>query len=192
MSRTALLLALLLAASGVAAQDASIIPDDAPEWKPIETAVAEAKTGEKTLLLHGYAAWCGWCGRLDTDVYTDDTIQAYLDANFEVARLDIENREPIEFFDYRLPTAWLASGLGITSTPTTIFMDPQTGEVITRLPGYADAETFLFALRYVREGAYEDGSFQDFMDRENGVTPDTSGDDMTDEDATAPLVPVAN
>lgn len=187
MSRFALPLALLLAASGAAAQgtDASIIPDDAPDWIPIETAVTEAKEGEKTLLLHGYAAWCGWCARLDTDVYTDDAIQEYLDENFEVARLDIENRETIDFFEYRLPRAWLASGLGVTSTPTTIFMDPETGEVITRLPGYADAETFLFALRYVREGAYEEGSFQDFVDREKGLAED-------DVDATTPLVPVAN
>lgn len=170
------------------ATDASVIPADAPDWTPIETAVTEAKTGQKTLLLHGYAAWCGWCARLDNDVYTNDEIQEYLDENFEVARLDIENRETIEFFDYRLPTAWLASGLGVTSTPTTIFMDPETGEVITRLPGYADPETFLFALRFVREGAYEEGSFQDFMDREKGVTDE----DLTDADATAPLVPVAN
>lgn len=183
--RSALALFFLLASGAAVAQtDASVIPDDAPDWKPIEGAVDEARDEGRILLLHGYAAWCGWCARLDQDVYTDDGVQSYLADNFEVARLDIENRETIDFFDFRLPQAWLASGLGITSTPTTIFMDPETGEVITRLPGYADAETFLNALEYVHEGAYETLSFQDFVEAKSASAEPA--------DATTPLIPIAD
>ena len=159
-------LALLLFALPAAAQsvDASLVPDDAPEWKAMETAIEDAQTSGKTLVLHGYAAWCGWCARLDQDVYTDDTVQAYFAEHFEGVRVDIESAETVEFYDYRLPTGWLASGIGITSTPTTVFVDGETGQLITRLPGYADAETFLLALRFVHEKAYETMSFQAFRD----------------------------
>ncbi|MEM1056365.1 MAG: thioredoxin fold domain-containing protein [Bacteroidota bacterium] len=187
--RLALLFVLTLAVSAAHAQpvDASIIPDDAPEWQTVGTAIADAEAEDKVLLLHGYAAWCGWCARLDQDVYTDDEVQAYLAQNFEVTRLNIENRETIDFFDFRLPVAWLASGIGITSTPTTIFMDPESGEIITRLPGYADRETFLYALRYVREGAYERESFQDFVDaRKEEIELEE-----VEEPGPAPLVPLA-
>ena len=181
--RLAPLLALLLLATGVHAQtDASVIPDDAPDWRPLAEAVEHAAAGDKVLLLHGYAKWCGWCSRLDQDVYTDDDVQAYLADNFELARMDIENRETVDFFDFRLPTAWLASGLGITSTPTTIFMDAASGEVITRLPGYADQETFLYALQYVREGAYAEISFNDWVNEQKEAE---AGEDD------APLVPLA-
>jgi thioredoxin-related protein len=183
---------VLLLASGADAQqpvDASVIPADAPEWRTLEGAVDEARDEGKLLLIHGYASWCGWCARLDEDVYTDDTIQAYIAEHFEGARLNIENRETVEFFDYRLPQAWLAAGLGVTSTPTTVFVDPASGETITRLPGYADAETFLYALQFVREGAYESSSFTEFMDARKaeagGETPDA------DDEAT-PLIPLAD
>ncbi|MEL6615984.1 MAG: thioredoxin fold domain-containing protein [Bacteroidota bacterium] len=183
--RSALALLVLLASGAAVAQtDASIIPDDAPEWKPIEGAVDEARDEGRILLLHGYASWCGWCARLDQDVYTVDAVQEYLADHFEVTRLDIENRETIDFFDYRLPTAWLASGLGITSTPTTVFMDAETGEVITRLPGYADAETFLNALQFVQEAAYETQSFQEFVDSKTAAA--------VPAEPASPLIPVAD
>lgn len=188
--RLALLLALLLAVGTAHAQpvDASVIPDDAPEWQPMDEAIAEADADGKVLLMHGFAKWCGWCARLDQDVYTDDNVQAYLAENFEVTRVDIENRDVIDFFEYRLPTAWLASGLGITSTPTTVFVDADTGEIITRLPGYADRETFLYALRYVREGVYETASFQDFVDAEEALKEAAEAVD----EAAGPLVPMVD
>ena len=189
--RLALLaLGVLLLASGARAQavDASRIPDDAPDWRTVEGAADEARDDGKLLLIHGYATWCGWCARLDEDVYTDDTVQAYLAENFEGARLDIENRETVDFFDYTLPGAWLAAGLGITSTPTTIFVDPETGETITRLPGYADAETFLYALRFVREGAYAELSFQEFVDAQKAAGEVEDSAAPADEDA--PLIPL--
>ena len=179
--RLALLLLALAASPALAQTDASIIPDDAPDWRPIEEAIQSAEADGKILLLHGYAKWCGWCARLDQDVYTQDDVQAYLADNFEVARVDIENRDTIDFFDFRLPTAWLASGLGITSTPTTVFMDAQSGEVITRLPGYADQETFLYALRFVREGAYAEISFNDWVNAQKEGS----------EEEDAPLIPLA-
>ncbi|MEM6325873.1 MAG: thioredoxin fold domain-containing protein [Bacteroidota bacterium] len=189
--RLALLASLALVSVGAHAQpvDASIIPEDAPEWQPIAEAIAEAEADGKVLLLHGYASWCGWCARLDEDVYTDDDVQAYLAENFEVTRVNIENVDVIDFFDYRLPTAWLASGIGITSTPTTVFVDAEDGEIITRLPGYADRETFLYALRYVRERAYENGSFQEFIDGEQAQAT-TEADGATPE--ATPMVPLVD
>lgn len=183
--RLALALSLLFLAGAAQAQgvDASVIPDDAPEWETLADAIDESKTEQKILLLHGYAKWCNWCAKMDQDVYTNDEVQAYLDEHFEVTRLDIENRETVDFFDFRLPMAWLSSGIGITSTPTTVFVDADAGEIITRLPGYADAETFLYALRFVNEGAYATTSFRDFVDAEKEI--EEASDDT-------PMIPLAD
>ena len=181
-------LALLVATPALAQVDASVIPDDAPEWKPLATAVADAKAGDKTIVLHGYAAWCGWCSRLDNDTYTDDRVQAYLAEHFEGARLDIEDPTTVEFYDFTLPMAWLAAGIGVSSTPTTVFVDGASGEIITRLPGYADAETFLLALQFVHEEAYDEMSFQAFRESRAPSDPDEETDDAP---AGPPMLPSA-
>jgi thioredoxin-related protein len=49
-----------------------------------------------------------------------------------------------------------------------VFVDTN-GELITKLPGYSDAETFLYALRFVRTGSYATQSFREFMDAERGI-----------------------
>jgi thioredoxin-related protein len=43
-----------------------------------------------------------------------------------------------------------------------VFVDTD-GSLITKLPGYTDPETFLYALQYVREEAYETTPFDQFI-----------------------------
>ncbi len=173
MTRFALaaLLAVLAAAPGAAAQahpgggvDASAIPDDAPGWRPMGDAIAAARADSTLLLVHTYAVWCGWCARLDRDVYADDAVQAYLDEHFEVTRLDIESPDSVAFFGGAVPMRELGQALGVSGTPTTVFFDAD-GTYLTRLPGYAPLDTFLAVLRYVREGAYATEAFEDFRAR---------------------------
>lgn len=161
-------LALALVLPAAAQVDASQIPDDAPEWLPMGDAVAQARASGKTLLVHTYATWCGWCARLDTDVYTDDDVQAYLAEHFVVTRVNTESQDVVPFFDFTLSMAGLAQAFRITGTPTTVFVSPE-GELITRLPGFAPTETFRLTLRYVHEKAYETESFGEFQNRINGT-----------------------
>jgi thioredoxin-related protein len=164
MTRPALLaLALLLPLAARAQTDASVIPDDAPGWVSMEDAIATAQAEDKLIVVHGYASWCGWCAKMDQDVYTDDAVQAYLSEHFTSTRLDIEGEGPLQYFDAAVTPAQLGRAMGITGTPTTVFVAAD-GSLITKLPGYANAETFLFALQYVREEAYETATFDQFID----------------------------
>lgn len=163
MLRLAALLALVLALPAQAQNDASIVPDDAPEWQPMTEAIAGAQADGKLLLVHAYAPWCGWCVRVDREVYTDDAVQAYLADHFTATRLDTDSDAPAGFFEHEMSMNELASALGVSGTPTTVFVDAD-GELITKLPGYNDPETFLYALQFVREAAYDSTSFADFVD----------------------------
>ena len=162
MLRILALLALTLALPAQAQTDASVIPDDAPDWLPMPEAIAGARAGDKLLLVHAYAPWCGWCVRVDREVYTDDAVQAYLAEHYTATRLDSDSDEAALFFDHDLTRRQLASSLGVSATPTTVFVDAD-GELITKLPGYNDPETFLYALQFVREAAYGSTSFADFV-----------------------------
>ncbi|HYE95862.1 MAG TPA: thioredoxin fold domain-containing protein [Rubricoccaceae bacterium] len=143
--------------------DASIVPDDAPAWQPMAAAIDSAKTDDRLLLIHTYAKWCGWCARLDQEVYTDDAVQAYLGEHFAVTRLDMEAEDPVRFFGMQQQQRELAASFGVTGTPTILFFDAE-GRYITRYPGYAPPDRFLYLLRYVKEGAYELMPFPDFIE----------------------------
>jgi len=152
--RLAALAALCFAAAPAGAQtDASVIPDDAPDWLPFAEAVQVARADSSILLVHLYAKWCGWCVRLDQDVYTDDAVQDYLGDHYVLTRVDIEGEETVPFFGRDMAERDLASAFQVTGTPTTVFIGPD-GTYLTKLPGYAPADQFALILRYVGEGAY--------------------------------------
>lgn len=165
MIRLALvLLAVALPTSAAIAQvDASIIPDDAPDWLPMEEAIADAQATGKIVLAYGYASWCSYCARFDQEVFTDDDVQAYLAEHYAPVRLDLESETVVAFFDATVTMAELGAAMQITATPTSVFVDTD-GSLITKLPGLADPETYLLALRYVREKAYETTAFDEFLD----------------------------
>lgn len=157
-----LALAVLLATGARAQVDASVVPEDAPDWLAMEPAIAAAQAEDKLLLVYGYASWCGFCARFDSEVFTDDAIQAYLAEHYAPVRLDIEGADSLQFFDARVTGAELGQAMAISGTPTNVFVDAD-GALITKLPGYTDPETFLYALQYVREEAYEDTPFQAYV-----------------------------
>ena len=168
--RLAALAALVIAAAPARAQqtDASVIPDDAPNWLPVPEAVEVARSDSSLMLIHLYAKWCGWCARLDTDVYTDDVVQEYLNEHFAMTRVDIEGDEQIPFFDREMTGRELAAAFQVSGTPTTVFFHPD-GRYLTKLPGSAPADQFALILRYVNEGAYDQMPFPDWVERQNGA-----------------------
>lgn len=158
-------------------------PEDAPDWQVFGEAVADAQAEGDLVLVHAYAVWCGWCRRLDADVYTDDAVQAYLSEHYEVTRLDTESPQEIDFFGGTVTMRELASALGLSSTPTTVFFTAD-GQYINKAPGYWPPEKFVLLLRYVEEEAYEMMNFQDYAEMmeaqrspEVPSAPAPSGDD---------------
>ena len=132
------------------------------DWFEFQKGLSRAGESSKKLLIDVYAPWCGWCTRLQSDVYTSQTIQEYVRQHFTAARLNIdENSDTLSFKGYSLSSAELAMGLGATGTPTTVFLD-EKGEYITRLPGYLGPEDFLTVLRFIATDAYRTQSFEEF------------------------------
>lgn len=165
MKRASIFISLLalICSAGYAqtASDQRVAP--APAWQPFEEAVAAAAAQDKMVLVDIYAVWCGWCQKLQDEVYTDPDILSYLDEHFEVTRLDIEaTDDTVRYKDHTVSSSELAVGLGAQATPTTVFLDAN-GDYVTRLPGYVDAEGFMHVLRYLGTGAYRHQSYDDFV-----------------------------
>ena len=132
------------------------------KWLSFQEALDAAQVSGRPILVDVFAPWCPWCQKLQTEVYPDAEIQKYLEKNFEIARLDIEDKEnTIEFKGYTLSAAELASGLGAEATPTTVFL-ASNGDYITRLPGYVEADEFIHVLKYIGSGSFKSQPFQEY------------------------------
>lgn len=159
------LLVLCIVATGVSAQDASV-PAEGLDWIPFEEAVEKAERLDKKLIVDVYAPWCPWCRRLQREVYVDASVQDYVKGHFVLTRLDGENQsDSLRFREYTLTPSELAIGLGAQGYPTTVFLDAD-GEYITRLPGFAEASSFLSVLSYVGSNAFQQVSFDEYRTRD--------------------------
>ena len=166
------LAALVMAVPATAQTTAAQIPEDAPNWRTMTEAIELAKANDRLLVIHSYTVWCGWCVRMDRETYTDDAVQEYLDAHYEATRLDLDSDEVVSFFDTTAPMAALGDALQVSGTPTTVFVDSD-GSLITKMPGFQDAATFLHALQYVKEEAYETVSFAEFIEAKAAASLET-------------------
>lgn len=160
------LCSLLLTTSLAYAQSTSEQEAPPPDWQPFEQALSDAEANGKNVLVDIYADYCGWCQKLQSEVYTQQKVRFYLDEHFELTRLDIEDTENThQYQEYELTTSELAYGLGAMGTPTTVFLDPE-GNYITRLPGFVDADNFLQVLHYIGTEAFHDQSYEEFVQRQ--------------------------
>ncbi|MEM9663778.1 MAG: thioredoxin fold domain-containing protein, partial [Bacteroidota bacterium] len=131
-------------------------------------AVQSAADQQKPLIIDIYAPWCGWCTRLQNDVYMSEPIQAYLDEHFVTTRLDIDAKDTsYQFREYNLTSPELAGGLGAQGTPTTVFLTAEA-EYITRIPGYVDAEAFLNILEFIGTESFKSQTYEEFVEAKDG------------------------
>jgi thioredoxin-related protein len=134
----------------------------APSWRGWDDGLASAARLGRPVLADVYTDWCGWCRRMDRDVYERADIEAYVAAHFVPVKLDAEGRAMVRYEGRETTGATLAGRLGVRAYPTTVFLDAR-GKRLLNVPGYVPADRFLLLLRYVAEGHAERGvSFDDF------------------------------
>lgn len=132
-------------------------------WLAFDEAVTAAKTSGKPILVDIYAPWCGWCRKMQAEVYTNAELQAYVKEHFEYGRLNIDDSETQhQFKEYVLTSQQLGYALGAQGTPTTVFLE-SNGDYITRLDGYWDLDGFGKAVRYIGSKAYLNQRYEEFI-----------------------------
>lgn len=89
-----------------------------------------AKEKGQLLFVDAYTDWCGYCHKLDKEVYTEGSVIEYYGENFVNVKFDAESE-----FGYQL-----ANFYGIDSYPTLLFLTPE-GNVFQRIKGFVPAPT---------------------------------------------------
>ena len=132
-----------------------------------------AAAGGKRLAIMWELRGCPYCRETHLVNFAEAGIASYIRDNFEVLQLNlVGSRKVIDFDREELAEKDLARKYGIRFTPTFQFFPPsaeglQTKEAmareVARAPGYLKPPHFLAMFRFVRDRAYERGSFRDFL-----------------------------
>lgn len=132
------------------------------KWKPLELAFSEAQEKDKKVLLDVYTDWCGWCKKLDKDVYGDQRVISYLNQHYTVVKLNAEETASVTYKGNKSTQAELAGSFGVRGYPTIIFFDSK-GDPINSLPGYVDADRFLTIVKFIGEDYYKSMSWENYQ-----------------------------
>ena len=129
-------------------------------WRSWDAGIADAQKTGRPVLVDVYTDWCGWCKRMDADVYARTDVARYLAAHFVTIRLNAESPTAVEYNGRRYSGRTLATAFNVSGFPTTIFLT-STGEHLTNVPGYLPADRFLLLLRYIGDGHMDRGETWD-------------------------------
>lgn len=125
-------------------------------WQGWDSGLASAKASKRYILVDVYTNWCGWCKRMDKDVYARADVSAYLNQHFTSVKLNAESNQVLHYEGEERTARGIASGFRVNSYPTTVFLS-HDGEHLTNVPGYIPADRFLQLLRYIGDGHMEQG-----------------------------------
>ncbi|MGB0681999.1 MAG: thioredoxin family protein [Magnetovibrionaceae bacterium] len=120
---------------------------------------------------------CPYCKQMHEVNLTDDTVVSYIQEHFSVLQLNIwGDREVTDLDGETMSEKDLARRWRVNFTPTTVFfpetLDGLSGSgrdlEVARMPGYFNPAPFLKMFQYVAEKAYEEDSFQRYLQNSSG------------------------
>ncbi len=115
-----------------------------------EEALAQAAEEEKLIFVDAYAKWCGPCKRMSKNVFTQQSVGDYYNANFINMKIDMEEGLGLTFRqDYP-----------VRAYPTLMFID-ENGEIVRKSVGGKQEAAFIalgedVVASYDRSGEYAD------------------------------------
>jgi len=135
-------------------------------WLPFNEGMALAAKEKKQVVIDFYTSWCRWCKVMDKETFQNRDVQKYLAENFVTIRVNAESRhERIEYHGEGLTPVDLARRFGVRAFPSLAYLDTE-GELVTVIPGFMPAETFLPLLRYMHRECYRQRmTFEEFLKR---------------------------
>lgn len=115
---------------GKAAESGSSGPGVAFVSGSFDEALARARSEKRLVLVDVYTDWCGWCKKLDKEVFSDARVAA-------AARDLVAVRVNAEDGGEKVAERYEVNGF-----PTILFVDG-SGTVVKRIEGYVDAAEML-------------------------------------------------
>jgi thioredoxin-related protein len=157
------------------------------EWFKFDEAVKQANTDGKHIMVDVYTDWCGWCKKLDAETYSNPEVRKVLDASYVSSKVKGDSGGPLKvkgqplvegertFLQFVATEDVMTtekeltrSSFQITGYPTIVFLGAD-GRMITKIPGFQNAEQFKNLLNFIKDDLYQVMSYQDYLKSLDGA-----------------------
>lgn len=116
----------------------AIAQDKSVDWHPFEEAIHNAEENQQFILIDVWAPWCGWCKKMEKEVYPN--LPANLSNQFVWTRLNRDDNESdLQFSDQTFTPLRLTQKMNVQSVPALVFLSPE-GEYLFHTSGFIDIE----------------------------------------------------
>lgn len=117
-------------------------------WVSLSEAQKLASENGKKVMIFAEAEWCGYCKKMNKQVFPQQSVQDSLHKYFYPVRIDIESNKKVTFNDKQLTEKQLSRKFRVSSTPTLVFLNSE-GDIIGTQPGYLPSKVFDKLLSFV-------------------------------------------
>lgn len=138
------------------------------KWISLKEAQEKASQNSKMVFIYAEAEWCGYCKKMEEEVFPEKSVVDNLDKYFYPVRIDIESKKKVIFRGKKYTQQILSQKFRVSSTPTMIFLNAD-GEVLGTQPGFIRAEVLEELLTYVGTERFTEMEFKSYLE-EQGVS----------------------
>jgi thioredoxin-related protein len=141
------------------------------KWYTIEEALQLCKTKPKKIMIDVYTDWCGWCKKMDRDVFSHPVIARYLNDNFYPVKFNAESSAPIDFNGQKFinentgtrSTHQFATALlkGQLSYPSISYFTEKL-EYMGAMPGYKSPDQLEMILNFIAQDKFKTTTLEEF------------------------------
>jgi thioredoxin-related protein len=137
------------------------------EWHSYDEGIALAKATGKPVFVQYYATWCGYCKKMDREVFSNDKIRDQIHAQFVPIRVTESSSNQVDYQGKKVTEKELTAMAGVQGFPTMEFLSAE-GQAIGKIPGYIGPDEVTSLLAYIHSGSYKNQDFNSWRSQQKG------------------------
>lgn len=147
--------------AGVKEEDGPKIAKKEIEWHAYDVGLKKAQQEDKHVFIDFTAKWCGYCRKMEREVFSDPEVINMLNNDFVSVKVDGDSKNELNIDGYKITERNLAvREYGVRGYPTFWFLKSD-GTKLGSIGGYRPLDFMVDALTFVKEKRYDSTSTEE-------------------------------